>query len=172
MLMLQRFFPPLHFQNADGETSQSGVRISIQGFANVVIPLAAKLLQLHFFIIRSKSLFTVVGVGGRGQKGKSLQKTVEFACLLAVRALKCWRQPSGGVQKRQLVTVERHQLNRRSDAIRQQEPRELVQPSTQIEGGGMGGFTRQQDVGDDSGDGDNIARKAHDVHIPNVQLAS
>lgn len=62
----------------------------------------------------------------------------EFACFLAVRALKRWRQPSGGVQTRQLVSVERHQLNRRSDAIRQQEPRELVQLSTQIDRRGGG----------------------------------
>lgn len=72
-------------------------------------------------------------------------ETVEFACFLAVRALKRWRQPSGGVQKRQLVTVERHQLNRRSDAIRQHE---LVQPSTQIDRGGVGGRHRAGGLSD------------------------
>lgn len=55
------------------------------------------------------------------KKMRKPPERVEFACFLAVCALKRWHQPSGGVQKRQLVTVERHQLNRRSDAIRQQE---------------------------------------------------
>lgn len=95
-------------------------------------------------------------------------ETVEFACFLAVRALKRWRQPSGGVQKRQLVTVERHQLNRRSDAIHQHE---LVQPSTQIDRGGVGGeapswgFIRQQNDRDDSGDKNNVVQKAKRTYM-------
>lgn len=98
----------------------------------------------------------------KGQKCESFQK--ELACFLAVRALKRRRQPSGGVQTRQLVSVERHQLNRRSDAIRQQEPRELVQPSTQIDRGEWGGgvFTRQRD------DGDNVARRVTRMYISPV----